>query len=381
MEDLPGIQRIAGLQRFVRDLDRERRFFRDALSFQEIGASSPALERATQQRSAAFRAGACVVICTESLAPSSLAGRYLERHPEGIGAVLFDVDDAEHAFRAIVSRGGTPISGIQNDPAVPGGLASFAAATPLNDVRFEFVACNGHPVPMAGFIASPAPRESWSHPIGFGGYDHLTFNFETMTPMAMWLERVFGFTRFWNTQFHTSDVRAGAAGSGLRSVVMWHERSEIKFALNEPMPPNFQASQIYRYCEDQRGSGIQHAAIAVGGLTDAVAQLRARGIRFMATPRSYYQHLPTRLARLGLSSLPEDLSALEALEILVDGQGAIGYLLQIFMEPIQNGDASPFFFELIQRSGDTRFGEGNFRALFESIESAQGAQLGAAGAR
>src|SRR5262249_13789047 len=149
---------------------------------------------------------------------------------------------------------------------------------------------------------------------------------------------------FWNTQFHTGDMRPSPVGSGLRSVVMWDERSNIKFALNEPMSPNFQASQIYRYCEDQRGSGLQHAAIAVDDLIGAVAELRARGVRFMNPPRPYYENLPNRLARLGLTSIPESLPAPQELEILVDGQGAIGYLLQIFMEPIQHGDASPFFF-------------------------------------
>jgi 4-hydroxyphenylpyruvate dioxygenase len=380
MGDMLGIQQIAGLQRFVRNLAQERSFFCDMLSFEEIAVSGSALEHETQQRSAVFRAGSCLLVCTEPLSSDSLAARYLQRHPEGIGAVLFDVDDAERTLRTIESRGGTPIGGIEHDPAIPGGLASFAMATPLNDVRFQFVERHGHPVPMTGFVVHDT-RWGPSNPIGFRSYDHLTFNFETMAPMAMWLERVFGFTRFWNTQFHTGDLRSTPVGSGLRSVVMWDERSSIKFALNEPMSPNFQASQIYRYCEDQRGSGLQHAAIAVDDLIGAVAALRGRGVRFMTTPRPYYDNLPTRLARLGLTSIPESLSALRELEILVDGQEAIGYLLQIFMEPIQHGDTSPFFFELIQRKGDCRFGEGNFRALFESIESAQVPQLRSASGR
>jgi 4-hydroxyphenylpyruvate dioxygenase len=380
------IQQIAALQRFGRSLAEERSFFRDVLSFEEVAVSSPALERDTQQRSVAFRAGACVVVCTEPLSPDSLAAHYLERHPEGIGAVVFDVDDIGRTFQAIGSRGGTPIGGIERDTSLPGGLASFAVATPLDNVRFHFVERANHasyPAPMAGFIAldEPSGLRGATSRFGFRSYDHLTFNFETMAPAAMWLERVLGFKPFWKTQFHTGDVRSRPVGSGVRSVVMWDERSGIKFALNEPMPPNFQASQIYRYCEDQRGSGIQHAALAVDDLLGAVARLRAQGVRFMTTPPAYYQNLPDRLARLGLGSIPESLSALQELEILVDGEREVGYLLQIFMEPVQHGDASPFFFELIQRKGDRRFGEGNFRALFESIENAQAPQLSSAEGR
>ncbi|HWL86568.1 MAG TPA: VOC family protein, partial [Polyangiaceae bacterium] len=253
----------------------------------------------------------------------------------------------------------------------------------LNDVSLVFVERRQHPAPLPGFLlreTAPDVRRGATNDCGFRRYDHLTFNFQTMAPATLWLERVLGFQPFWKIQFHTGGEKADrGSGSGLRSVVMWDERSNIKFALNEPVIPNFEASQIYRFCEEQRGNGVQHAALALDDIVDAVGLLRKRGVRFMSTPSAYYRALPGRLDEMGLGAIPEDLPKLEELEILVDGEGSIGYLLQIFLDPSQPGESSsrrsPFFFELIQRNGDSRFGEGNFRALFESIESAQAPQL------
>jgi len=95
----------------------------------------------------------------------------------------------------------------------------------------------------------------------------------------------------------------------------------------------------------------------------------------MPTPGTYYDMLPERIANLGIGSIDEDLDMLRELEILVDGAAEHAYLLQIFMqegaEQLEDKEAGPFFFEIIQRKGDNGFGAGNFRALFESIERKQ----------
>jgi 4-hydroxyphenylpyruvate dioxygenase len=188
---------------------------------------------------------------------------------------------------------------------------------------------------------------------------------------------VLGFERFWQIQFHTSDVAKVQkdTGSGLRSVVMWDPRSGVRFANNEPFRPYFKASQINLFNADQRGDGVQHAALATLDLVEAVRALRARGVRFMPTPGTYYDALPVRMVRQGVGVLPEDLGVLRELEILVDGSAPGKYLLQIFLEESAayhaEPEAGPFFYELIQRKGDQGFGAGNFRALFESIERQQ----------
>jgi 4-hydroxyphenylpyruvate dioxygenase len=154
----------------------------------------------------------------------------------------------------------------------------------------------------------------------------------------------------------------------------------VKFANNEPYRPSFKSSQINVFNEEHRGDGVQHAALATRDIIHTVKLLRERGVQFMPTPHTYYEALPERLAALGIGKLDEPIELLEQQQILVDGHGAGSYLLQIFLKDSAGlyGDtaAGPFFFELIQRKGDTGFGAGNFRALFESIERDQHQKAG-----
>lgn len=185
-----------------------------------------------------------------------------------------------------------------------------------------------------------------------------------------------GFERFWEIEFHTSDVTGRPdEGSGLKSVVMWDRPSGVKFANNEPKRPNYRASQINLFHEDQRGDGIQHAALTVRNIIECVRGLREAGVNFMPTPGTYYDMLPERLKRIGVNRIDEDMDVLRQLEILVDGNADHSYLLQIFLRDSAGlygePEAGPFFYEIIQRKGDQGFGGGNFRALFDSIERQQ----------
>jgi 4-hydroxyphenylpyruvate dioxygenase len=254
-------------------------------------------------------------------------------------------------------------------------LKTFVVATPFGDTTFRFVERHGAFLLYPGFELYATPRGGNNAP-GFASFDHVTANFETMTPALLWLEHVLGFERFWQVQFHTDDVaRLDEHGSGLKSVVMWDRPSGVKFANNEPHRPNFKESQINVFHEEHRGDGVQHVALAVSDITHAVRELRARGVEFMPTPRTYYEALPGRLEKLGVGALAEPLDELERLEILVDGDGPGRYLLQIFLKDSAGthhaSEAGPFFYEIIQRRGDEGFGAGNFRALFESIERTQ----------
>jgi 4-hydroxyphenylpyruvate dioxygenase len=152
-------------------------------------------------------------------------------------------------------------------------------------------------------------------------------------------------------------------------------KSGVKFANNEPWRPAFKSSQINIFHEDQRGDGVQHAALTVEDILTAVRDMRARGVAFMPTPASYYDALPERLEKIGVGRIDEDVAKLRELEILVDGAAPGSYLLQIFLKDsaglYHEPEAGPFFYEIIQRKGDAGFGAGNFRALFESIERDQ----------
>jgi len=370
-----GILGIEGIHYYVRDLERSHRFYVDRLDFALIGERGPEQVPGDRQRSLAFRAGDCTVVCSMPLGDGGRAQRFLAKHPDGVGTIAFRVQDAERAFALLEARGGTPISDIEHIEGDEGSLSTFSITTPFGDTTFRFIERRGTMPLFPGMRRIDRP-EGGSNRFGFVRFDHITSNFQTMSPALLWLEHVLGFQRFWDVAFHTRDVAAEIRdGSGLRSVVMWDPGSGVKFANNEPYRPNFKRSQINVFHEEHRGDGVQHLALEVRDILEAVRALRARGVEFMPTPAAYYDRLPERLAQLGIDRIDEPLEALRELEILVDGHGKGSYLLQIFLKDSAglygNPEAGPFFYEIIQRKGDPGFGEGNFRALFESIEREQ----------
>jgi 4-hydroxyphenylpyruvate dioxygenase len=131
---------------------------------------------------------------------------------------------------------------------------------------------------------------------------------------------------------------------------------QIRIPINESSDDK---SQIEEYLRAYNGEGIQHIAMGTTDIYASVEGLRAQAVRFLDTPDTYYELLPQRLPDSG-----EDMARMQKNRILMDGSPGGGRLLQIFTETM----IGPIFFELIQRKGDQGFGEGNFRALFESIE-------------
>ena len=371
-----GIKGIEAVHYYVHDLERSRRFYTEAMGFAEIGVSSPELEKAGKQKSAVFQAANCVVICSQPVGEGGRAWRYLRSHPDGIGTLVFEVSDIEKTFRLLEARGGTPITDIEHTEEGGGRFATFNIATPFGDTTFRFVQRDGYKPLFPGMVFHAQPKGG-NNPFGFANFDHVTTNFQTMTPALLWMEHVMGFERYWEIEFHTDDVaqKKQAHGSGLRSRVMWDPGSGVKFANNEPLRPHFKDSQINIFHEDNRGDGVQHIALTVKDIISCVTEMRKRKVEFMPTPGTYYDALPQRLKDLRVGKIDEDLDVLRKLEILVDGDKEHSYLLQIFLKDsaalYHDAGAGPFFFEIIQRKGDIGFGGGNFRALFESIERQQ----------
>ncbi|HEY8426949.1 MAG TPA: VOC family protein [Sandaracinaceae bacterium] len=373
-----GIKRIEALHYYVRDLERSRRFYTQLLDFQEIGVSDPALDEKTRQTSVMFKAGAIHVLVSAPRGEGGRAWRWLQKHPDGVGTLVFEVEDIERAFTLLEARGATPITDVQHRDLDGGRFSTFSITTPFGGATFRFVERKGNVDLFPGFVRHATPKGG-DNAFGFLGIDHITSNFETMSPALLWMEHVLGFERFWEIQFHTQDVAGPSeTGSGLKSVVMWDPVSGVKFANNEPKRPHFRASQINLFHEDQRGDGVQHAALTVKDIIPAVRGLRERGVKFMPTPGTYYDMMPERLKRIGVNEIDEDIDELRELEILVDGNAPRSYLLQIFLRESAGlygePEAGPFFYEIIQRKGDRGFGGGNFRALFESIERQQRAE-------
>jgi len=370
-----GIKQLLAIHYYVHNLERSRKFYCERMDFQEVAVSNEALALRGRQRSLVFRAADCVVVCSQPQGVGSRAWRYLQKHPDGVGSIIFEVHDIKKTFSLLDKRGGNPITEIETLQDDLGTLKTFSITTPFGDTTFRFIERYDYRGLFPGFEWYETPHDGHNQ-FQFSHFDHVTSNFETMSPALLWLGHVMGFEPFWGVEFHTDDVsQNNDHGSGLRSKVFWDPQSKVKFANNEPYRPFFKNSQINIFHEEHRGDGVQHIALAVADIIPAIKGLRTRQVEFMPTPGTYYDMLPERIRRLGIEKIDEDLQTLRDLEILVDGDGKNQYLLQIFLKEssrlYKEAEAGPFFFEIIQRKGDEGFGAGNFRALFESIERAQ----------
>jgi 4-hydroxyphenylpyruvate dioxygenase len=373
-----GIKRLEGIHWYVHDLERSRAFYTKKLDFTETWRSSPDLERHGRQKSACFSAGSINIVVSSPVGEGGRAHRFLSKHPDGVGTLIFEVEDAERTFKLLEERGGTPIDDIQTFTDDGGTLRQFSITTPFGDCTFRFRERRGFTALFPGaVIVSPSGLDAGgANKFGFEHIDHVTSNFQTMKPMLLWLEHVMGFEQMWEVQFHTSDVDPSRkTGSGLKSIVMWDPASGTKFANNEPARPFFKSSQINIFNEELRGDGVQHVALTVKNIIGAVRGLRDNSVTFMPTPGAYYDMLPDRIEKSGIKQIDEDINVLRDLGVLVDGDHHHAYMLQIFLKEsaglYKDPTAGPFFYEIIQRKGDRGFGAGNFRALFESIEREQ----------
>jgi 4-hydroxyphenylpyruvate dioxygenase len=356
----------------VADAERSRKFYTEMMDVPEVARLD---ERAAAERgedAVIYQAGKAQCICVTPRERGSAADRWLHRHPDGVRTVGLRVRDVDHTRRVLEERGGTFCSETidsVDDQARP--YRHFDIATPLGDTRFRFIERAADAL-APGF--SLLPGNDSGNANGFQIIDHITSNFLTLEPHVTWLRDVMGFSEYWGVHFHTSDINPSTGGSGLRSKVMWDPESGIKLANNEPVTPNYEASQIYTFVEANNGPGVQHVAFHVPVIAPAVENLRRAGIEFLETPDTYYDMMPERLTRQKVSNFGENIDELKRLGILVDGDSD-RYLLQIFMVEggllYDDSSAGPFFYEVIQRKGARGFGEGNFRALFESIERDQ----------
>ena len=195
-------------------------------------------------------------------------------------------------------------------------------------------------------------------PKGFGltFIDHLTHNLYkgNMEKWADYYERLFNFR-----EIRYFDIKG--AKTGLLSKAMTAPDGMVRIPLNESSDPK---SQINEYLDQYKGEGIQHIACFTNDIYDTVEKMKAAGIQFLDTPDSYFDVVDQRIPNHG-----EDLDRLRRNKILIDADVETKQrkLLQIFT---QNA-VGPIFFEIIQRKGNEGFGEGNFQALFESIERDQ----------
>jgi 4-hydroxyphenylpyruvate dioxygenase len=261
------------------------------------------------------------------------------------------VADAQVAFEHAVSKGATPYMADDRTMDVPailgiGGsliyfIDQYYETNPYND-EFDWIS-NAHP-----------------EGVGFYYLDHLTHNVHQGN-MDVWFrfyEEIFGFKeiRFFDIE---------GKYTALYSRALTSPCGRIRIPINEDRTEN---GQIVEYLRRYNGEGIQHIAVGARDIYTATDAIAEQGLRFMPKPpASYYE-----MSRDRVQGHEEPLEKMQKHGILIDGEGVVGggetrILLQIFSKTV----IGPIFFEFIQRKGDDGFGEGNFKALFESIEQDQ----------
>jgi 4-hydroxyphenylpyruvate dioxygenase len=289
--------------------------------------------------------------------PDSFAQRFARLHGPSICAIAFRVQDAKAAYERAISLGawgyaGQAGPGELNIPAIKGIGDSLIYL--VDKWRGKNGAKDGD-IGNIGFYDVdfyPLPGAEL-HPVGHGltVIDHLTQNVHRgrMAEWAEFYERIFNFR-----EMRYFDIEGQA--TGVKSKAMTSPCGKIRIPINEEGTDR--AGQIQEYLDRYRGEGIQHIALASSDIYGTVDALQLAGIRLLTTSETYYELLPRRIPDHG-----EDLEGLKQRHILVDGRPG-ELLLQIFSENL----LGPIFFEFIQRKGNQGFGEGNFKALFETME-------------
>ena len=290
--------------------------------------------------------------------PGSHAMDFVEEHGPCAPSMAWRVVDANHAFQHAVELGAKPYEGdgkTLDAPAIIGiggsllyFIDKYGEAGSAYDKEFDWIG-----------ERNPQPEG-----IGFYYLDHLTHNVFRGNMDTWWdfYRNLFGFT-----QIHFFDIEGKMTGLVSRAITS--PCGKIRIPLNESTDDK---SQIETYLRKYKGEGIQHIAVGTDNIYDGTDKLAENGLKFMPAPPDVYYDL----SRERVNGHDEPLDRLRKHGILIDGEGVFDdvkgdrmtkILLQIFSKTV----IGPIFFEFIQRKGDEGFGEGNFRALFESIEMEQ----------
>ena len=279
--------------------------------------------------------------------PDSFAQRYAFAHGPSICSMAFRVKDAKAAYSHALKNGGQAVLSDAgpmelNIPAIEG----------IGGSRLYLVDRYGdHTIYDVDFIPFTDEADEGVKDCGLLMIDHLTHNVY-QGRMSYWAEFYENIFNFRELKYFDIDGKK----TGLTSKAMTSPCGKIHIPLNESKDGK---SQIVEYLVEYRGEGIQHVAFGTKDIYRTVDQLRANDVVLQDTLDAYFDLIDGRIDKHD-----EDIEALRKRRILIDGSEQEGILLQIFTNTV----IGPIFYEIIQRKGNNGFGEGNFKALFESIE-------------
>jgi 4-hydroxyphenylpyruvate dioxygenase len=355
MENPLKLKRVHHVEFWVGNARQAAYFYRKGFGFSQIAYSG--LETGQRKRASyALRQGKANFVLTTPLVPDDAAAEHIRKHGDGVHDIALEVADADEAFAEAVSRGAKPAEE-PHDVSDEHGTIRRAAVHTYGETIHSLISHKDYNGPfLPGFQAAAIAGED----CGILRIDHIVGNVE-LGQMQYWADfysRVFGFHRF--ITFDDKDI--STEYSALMSIVMSDDSYSVKFPINEPAAGRHK-SQIQEYLEAYGGPGAQHIALQCKDVIETVGKLQRNGVEFLRVPDIYYEILPSRVG-----SIVESVGDLRSLGVLVD-RDEEGYLLQIFSMPVE--DRPTLFFEVIQRKGSRGFGKGNFKALFESIETEQ----------
>ncbi len=317
--------------------------------FRKLGFT--AVLRHKQRPITVYRQGGVNFLVNED--PDSFAADFARAHgPSACGFAIRFKESAGNVFDTVVGNGGEAITVKADSKAVDAPVVKG-----IGDCMLYLVDTYGDKGSIYGDDYAPVEGAD-QNPTGFGltFIDHLTHNlfFGNMQKWSDYYERLFNFR-----EIRYFDIKG--AKTGLVSKAMTAPDGIVRIPLNESNDPK---SQINEYLDAYKGEGIQHIACFTDDIYGTVEAMREQGVEFLDTPDTYFEVIDQRIPDHG-----EDVPRLARNKILIDADPETQQrkLLQIFT---QNA-IGPIFFEIIQRKGNEGFGEGNFQALFESIERDQ----------
>lgn len=284
--------------------------------------------------------------------PSSQAEEFARLRGPSVCGMAFRVKDAALALKHAVSNGAKQFVGNLgamelNIPAIYGiGESTLYFVDRYGDESIYEVDFRFYPNWQQLMVAND---------VGLCTLDHLTHNVKRGN-MAVWANFYERLGNFREIRYFDIEGKL----TGLVSKAMTSPCGKIRIPINESSDDK---SQIEEFIREYNGEGIQHIALSSEDIYQTVRDLKKGGVKFLHTPDTYYANVNKRV-----EGHTEDLAELQELKILIDGAPMKdGILLQIFTDTV----IGPIFFEIIQRKGNEGFGEGNFKALFESIEQDQ----------
>lgn len=273
---------------------------------------------------------------------------HLAQHGNGVKDLAFRVHDVVAALGHAAQAGAQVVRPLDEHDVFAG--ATIAA---YGDTTHTFIQRKSHHLFAPGYVNVAGGIEE--DEIQLMMIDHIVANVAQMDVWVDFYARVFGFEM-------TAHFDINTGRSALMSKVVGDADGYIRLPINEPSSRN---SQIQEFLDEYRGPGVQHIALLTPDIVATVREMRARGMKFLEVPGTYFDALPDRVGEIR-----EDFAKLRELGVLVDRDRPDGYLLQLFSQPIF--DRPTLFYEVIQRRGNSEgFGEGNFLALFEAIEREQ----------